>query len=59
MAAWQSPVCGTEHLLLALLREGDGVAARVLASFKVDVEKTRREILKKLDLNFNGTDGIQ
>jgi len=45
--------------LLALLREGDGVAARVLASFKVDVEKTRREILKKLDLNFNGTDGIQ
>ena len=54
MAAWQSPVCGTEHLLLALLREGDGVAARVLASLKVDVETARREILKELDPNSNG-----
>ena len=48
---------GTEHLLLGLLREGDGVAARVLTSLKVDVEKTRREILKELDPNSNGTDG--
>jgi len=48
---------GTEHLLLGLLREGDGVAARVLASLKVDVETTRREILKELDPNSNGTDG--
>src|SRR5881392_2890842 len=29
---------GTEHLLLGLLREGDGVAARLLASLEVDVE---------------------
>ena len=47
---------GTEHLLLGLLREGDGVAARVLASLKVDVETTRREVLKELDPNSNGTD---
>jgi ATP-dependent Clp protease ATP-binding subunit ClpC len=44
---------GTEHLLLGLLREGDGVAARVLKQFKVDLDKTRREILKELDPNFS------
>ena len=48
---------GTEHLLLGLLREGDGLAARVLASLKVDVETTRWEILKELDPNSNETDG--
>jgi ATP-dependent Clp protease ATP-binding subunit ClpA len=40
---------GTEHILLGLLREGDGVAARVLRSFNVDIEQTRAEILKELD----------
>jgi ATP-dependent Clp protease ATP-binding subunit ClpA len=43
---------GTEHILLGLLREGDGVAARVLKRFEVDIEKTRMEILKELDPNF-------
>ena len=43
---------GTEHILLGLLREGDGVAARVLSSLAVDVEQTRKEILKELDPNF-------
>ena len=43
---------GTEHILLGLLREGDGVAARVLKNMNVDVEQTRREILKELDPNF-------
>jgi ATP-dependent Clp protease ATP-binding subunit ClpC len=42
---------GTEHILLGLLREGDGVAGRVLKSMNVDVEQTRREILKELDPN--------
>ena len=42
---------GTEHLLLGMLREGDGVAARVLGSLNVDVEKTRLEVLKELDPN--------
>ncbi|HEY6166761.1 MAG TPA: ATP-dependent Clp protease ATP-binding subunit [Verrucomicrobiae bacterium] len=43
---------GTEHILLGLLREGDGVAARVLKSLDVDIEQTRQEILKELDPNF-------
>ena len=45
---------GTEHILLGLLREGDGVAARVLRSLDVDIEQTRQEILKELDPNFTG-----
>ena len=44
---------GTEHILLGLLREGDGVAARVLKNLDVDIEQTRQEILKELDPNFN------
>jgi ATP-dependent Clp protease ATP-binding subunit ClpC len=42
---------GTEHILLGLLREGEGPAARVLKDAGVDIEKTRREILKELDPN--------
>jgi hypothetical protein len=43
---------GTEHILLGLLREGDGVAAHVLKNLGVDIERTRQEILKELDPNF-------
>ena len=43
---------GTEHILLGLLQEGDGVAARVLKSLDINVEATRQEILKELDPNF-------
>src|SRR6202162_942002 len=43
---------GTEHILLGLLREGEGVAARVLKSLEVDPARTRNEVLKALDLNF-------
>ena len=43
---------GTEHILLGLLKEGDGVAAKVLKSLDVDIEQTRQEILKELDPNF-------
>jgi ATP-dependent Clp protease ATP-binding subunit ClpC len=39
---------GTEHLLLALIREGEGVAARVLAEFGADHEKVKREVMKSL-----------
>ena len=38
---------GTEHLLLALIREGDGLAGRVLGSVGVSLERAR-EIVKKL-----------
>src|SRR6267142_919592 len=48
---------GTEHILLGLLREGDGVAARVLKNLDVDIEQTRQEILKELDPNFPGEAG--
>src|SRR6201981_3509155 len=40
---------GTEHILLGLLREGEGVAAQVLKSLEVDPARTRNEILKELD----------
>lgn len=45
---------GTEHILLGLLREGEGVAARVLKSLDVDIERCRNEILSELDPNFSG-----
>jgi len=47
---------GTEHILLGLLREGDGVAARVLKNLDVDIEQTRQEVLKELDPNFTASD---
>ncbi|MEM1159215.1 MAG: ATP-dependent Clp protease ATP-binding subunit [Verrucomicrobiota bacterium] len=43
---------GTEHILLGLLREGDGVAARVLKTLEIDLDRTRNEVLKELDPNF-------
>src|SRR5882757_9106465 len=46
---------GTEHILLGLLREGEGVAARVLKSLDIDIERTRNEILRELDPQFSGS----
>jgi len=43
---------GTEHILLGLLREGDGVAARVLKNLDVAIEQVRIQILQELDPNF-------
>jgi len=40
---------GTEHILLGLLREGEGAGARILKSLDVDIERCRNEILKELD----------
>jgi ATP-dependent Clp protease ATP-binding subunit ClpC len=45
---------GTEHILLGLLREGDGVAAKVLKNLDVDIEEARQRTLKELDPNFAG-----
>jgi len=47
---------GTEHILLGLLREGEGVAARVLKNLAVDLEKTRIEIMKELDPSYEPSD---
>jgi ATP-dependent Clp protease ATP-binding subunit ClpC len=51
-AALKHTYVGTEHILLGLLREGGGVAGRVLKSLNVDIEQTRKEILKELDPDF-------
>ncbi|MBE0567611.1 MAG: ATP-dependent Clp protease ATP-binding subunit [Krumholzibacteria bacterium] len=45
---------GTEHLLLALIREGEGVAARVLLEFGADHEKIKREVMKALGTTAEG-----
>ncbi len=47
---------GTEHILLGLLREGEGVAARVLRRMDVDIQRTRNEILAEIDPNFSPED---
>src|ERR687896_569011 len=39
---------GTEHLLLGLVRESEGVAARVLSNLDVDPDKVRREVVRRL-----------
>jgi len=49
---------GTEHILLGLLREGEGVAARVLKNLDIDIDQCRQEILHELDPNFEGDDGV-
>ncbi len=40
---------GTEHLLLGLIREGEGLAGRVLAKLGVELERTRREVMALQD----------
>ena len=50
----QHTYVGTEHILLGLLREGEGVAARVLKNLDIDIENTRQLILKELNVDFQG-----
>ena len=38
---------GTEHILLGLVRESEGVAARVLSNLDVDPDKVRREVVRR------------
>merc|ERR1712227_1081488 len=42
---------GTEHLLLGLIREGEGVAARVLENLGVDLSKVKNQIIRSLGDN--------
>ena len=42
---------GTEHLLLGLIKEGEGVAARVLENLSVDLSKVRSQIIRSLGEN--------
>src|SRR5579875_3814305 len=39
---------GTEHILLGLIREGEGVAARVLANLNISLSKARQQVLQLL-----------
>ena len=39
---------GTEHILLGLVRESEGVAARILADLEVDAERVRQEVMRVL-----------
>ncbi|MBX3096359.1 MAG: ATP-dependent Clp protease ATP-binding subunit [Fimbriimonadaceae bacterium] len=40
---------GTEHLLLGLIREGDGLAGRVLAKLGIELDRARREVMALQD----------
>ena len=44
---------GTEHILLGLLTEGEGIAARVLENLNVDLDEIRYEIMKTLDPEYD------
>lgn len=48
-AALNHNYVGTEHLLLALLRQTDGVAAQVLENLNVNLKDIRKEVLKELE----------
>ncbi len=50
---------GTEHLLLGLLQEHEGLASQVFKHFNVDAEKTRKEILKEITPIFPGDDASE
>ncbi|MGO0121766.1 ATP-dependent Clp protease ATP-binding subunit [Desulfothermobacter acidiphilus] len=45
---------GTEHLLLGLIREGEGVAAQVLTMFGADLDKVRAQVLEMLNTGASG-----
>jgi ATP-dependent Clp protease ATP-binding subunit ClpC len=48
---------GTEHLLLGILREGEGVAVKVLENSRVDLQKCRQRVLEVISANQPGRSG--
>lgn len=52
-----APSIGTEHILLALIREDTLLSARILQNFTVDLKKLRKDILKRVGINENGKNG--
>jgi ATP-dependent Clp protease ATP-binding subunit ClpC len=48
---------GTEHLLLGLIREGEGVAARVLENLGIDLNKVRSNVIRMLGETRGGGSG--
>jgi ATP-dependent Clp protease ATP-binding subunit ClpA len=49
---------GPEHILLGLLREGDGVAARVLAGLGADLNRVRQQVIRLL-ADFQGSEELR
>ena len=47
---------GTEHILLGLLREDEGVAARILKNLNIDLGRARIEVMKLLDPDYEGNE---
>lgn len=52
-----APSIGTEHILLALIREDTLLSARILQNFTVDLKKLRKDILKRVGINENSKNG--
>lgn len=50
------PAIGTEHILLGLLREGEGVGARALMNMGVDLQQVREEVTRLLGQNVEETE---
>jgi len=46
---------GTEHLLLGLIREGEGIASQVLINMSLDLNKVKQEVMKVLGADMPGT----
>ena len=51
-AAMNYSFIGTEHLLLALLREGESRAARILQNLNINLENVRNEVIRALDADY-------
>ncbi len=45
---------GTEHILLGLIHEGEGIAGQVLRNLGIDLDEAREEIMKALNAGFEG-----
>jgi len=43
---------GTEHLLLALMREGESAASKIMANMKIDINEVRRQVIRALDSDY-------
>ena len=50
---------GTEHILLGLLREQEGVAAQVLMNLGLKLEEVREEVLNLLGHGMEGPEGAE
>ncbi len=50
------PAIGTEHILLGLLREGEGVGARALLNMGIDLNNVRQEVTRVMGQNTEGSE---